>query len=372
MQQESTVRSAAGARPRIAILRTRPETVLDDVGRLMEMAGYRSHLPKDSDLSLKVNITWHKWFPGCSTTPWQLEGVIRRLLADGYETARINCAQNSTVVVDTRVGEVNNRLKPVLAKHGIRTIYLNDPDAEWIPYRPKGKMLVLDKVYPKGIRVPRSLIGESVIHLPTVKTHVFTTITGSMKNAFGGLLHFQRHWTHAVIHETLVDLLMIQKEIHTGIFTVTDGVFCGDGPGPRAMRPHIKNVLLAGADSVAIDAVQAKIMGFDPLTIPFIRIAHEKGLGVGDIRGIEIVGEDISAMNFGFHGSENTFASRGQKAIYHGFLKPLEHFLLRSPVVPWSYAASKLYHDAYWYNVVGKRRIRGILDTEWGRLFQRY
>ena len=37
-----------------------------------------------------------------------------------------------------------------------------------------------------------------------------------MKNAFGGLLNFQRHWTHSVIHETLVDLLSIQKEIHPG------------------------------------------------------------------------------------------------------------------------------------------------------------
>ena len=32
-----------------------------------------------------------------------------------------------------------------------------------------------------------------------------------MKNAFGGLLNERRHWTHPVIHETLVDLLLIQK-----------------------------------------------------------------------------------------------------------------------------------------------------------------
>ncbi len=364
--------AGSGRRPRVAVIRTRPETVLEDVGRVMELAGYQEHLPKDRDLSLKVNITWHKWYPGCSTTPWQLEGVIRRLFADGYDVKRMNCAQNSTVVVDTRVGEVNNKLKPLLAKYGIRTIYLNDEGAEWIQYEPKTKMLVLDKVYPDGIKIPKSLIGESVIHLPTMKTHVFTTITGSMKNAFGGLLHFKRHWTHSVIHETLVDLLAIQKEIHTGIFTVTDGTFCGDGPGPRAMRPHVKNFLLAGADCVACDAVQAKMMGFDPLSLPFIRLAHEAGLGVGDVRELDIVGEDISGVNFGFHGAENTLASRGQKAIYHGILKPFENLLLRSPIVPWSYMASKLYHDAYWYNLVGRRRIRPMLRTEWGELWQRY
>ena len=55
-----------------------------------------------------------------------------------------------------------------------------------------------------------------------------------MKNAFGGLLNEHRHWTHPVIHETLVDLLMIQKKIHRGIFAVMDGTFAGDGPGPAA------------------------------------------------------------------------------------------------------------------------------------------
>ena len=86
-----------------------------------------------------------------------------------------------------------------------------------------------------------------------------------MKNAFGGLLNEHRHWTHPVIHETLVDLLMIQKKIHRGVFAVMDGTFAGDGPGPRCMVPHVKNVLLASADQVAIDAVAAKLMGFDPM-----------------------------------------------------------------------------------------------------------
>ena len=76
--------------------------------------------------------------------------------------------------------------------------------------------------------------------MPTVKTHVFTNLTGAMKNAFGGLLNHKRHWTHSVIHETLVDLLKIQKEIHPGIFAVSDGTLAGDGPGPRAMRWHQK------------------------------------------------------------------------------------------------------------------------------------
>ena len=86
---------------------------------------------------------------------------------------------------------------------------------------------------------------------------IFTTTSGAMKNAFGGMLHEHRHWTHPVIHEALVDLLMIQKRIHRGLFAVMDGTFAGDGPGPRCMVPHVKNVILASSDQVAIDAVAA-------------------------------------------------------------------------------------------------------------------
>ena len=139
--------------------------------------------------------------------------------------------------------------------------------------------------------IPKRFIGENIIHLPTVKTHVFTTTTGAMKNAFGGLLNEHRHWTHPVIHETLVDLLMIQKKIHRGVFAVMDGTFAGDGPGPRCMMPYTKNVILASADQTAIDAVAAKLMGFDPMSIKFIRMAHDLGLGCGDPREIEIVGD---------------------------------------------------------------------------------
>ena len=58
---------------------------------------------------------------------------------------------------------------------------------EWTHYEPKAKMLVLDKIYAEGIQIPKRLIGSNIIHLPTMKTHVFTKVTGAMKNAFGGL-----------------------------------------------------------------------------------------------------------------------------------------------------------------------------------------
>ncbi|MDO8684278.1 MAG: DUF362 domain-containing protein [Armatimonadota bacterium] len=358
------------ARSKVAVLKTSPESVVEDYGRLMEMAGFQEHLPKDKDTILKINISWHYYYPACSTTPWQLDGVTKALLDAGYKN--LIPAQNRTVVVDPKAGARNNHLESVIEKYSLEFKYLYEPGVKWVKYEPKTPMLVLDKVFPDGIYIPDIFIGKNAVHLPTVKTHVFTTMTGAMKNAFGGLLRENRHWTHSVIHETLVDLLAIQKDIHPGLFAVTDGTIAGDGPGPRAMVPHIKNYIIASADQVAIDAVSAKLMGFDPLSLKFIRLAHEAGLGCGDVKELDIVGEDISDVNFHFHANQETFASRGQKLIYHGPLKPLENLLLRSPLAPWSYYASRLFHDGYWYPFVGKPRVKKILETEWGKLFERY
>jgi uncharacterized protein (DUF362 family) len=360
------------SKSKVAVLRTTPETVVEDYGRLMRLADYTRHLSKEHRTALKINISWHYWYPACSTTPWQLEGVVKTLLDDGYERDRIFGAHNRTVVVSSYKGERNNKQKPVLDKYGIENVHLYEPQEEWVRYEPKGEILALDKVFPKGLHIPKRLMGCNVIQLPTMKTHVFTTMTGAMKNAFGGLINEKRHYTHGVIHETLVDLLTIQKELNPGLFAVMDGTFAGDGPGPRCMVPHVKDYILASADLVAIDAISAKMMGFDPLSLRFIRIAHEKGLGCGDPREIEIAGEDISGVNWHFTGTQNTFASRGQKLIYWGPLKPLEKLLLRSFLTPWSYLASVLYHDFYYMACKGRSRIKEARNTTWGRLFQQY
>ena len=355
---------------RVAVLKTTPLTVLDDIQKIMVMAGVEQALPKNVTTGFKINISWQTWYPACSSTPWQLEGAIRTLQGLGYND--LLGIHNDTVVVDTSVGEENNKHRFVTDKYGVPCLYLYEENFEWIRYEPKRPFLVLDKVFPEGVYIPKALVGKNIVHLPTVKTHVFTTITGAMKNAFGGLLHRNRHWTHSVIHETLVDLLMIQQDIHPGIFALMDGTFAGDGPGPRAMRWHEKNILLASSDQVAIDAVSAKLQGFDPLSIPFIRIAHEMGLGVGDPRQIKIEGYDIEQESPWNFVQEDTFASRGQKMIYHGPLKPFEKILLQSPLVPWSFFASNFYHNVYWYPFVGRKRVAKALETPWGQLFASY
>ncbi len=132
---------------KVAVIKTTPATVLDDIEELMKLAEFRYALPKDIQTGLKINISWQTWYPGCSTTPWQLEGVIKALQKEGYED--LVGVHNDTVVVNTEDAEINNKHKLITDQYNIPCLYLYNEDFEWIEYKPKRPLLVLDKVYPK-------------------------------------------------------------------------------------------------------------------------------------------------------------------------------------------------------------------------------
>lgn len=354
---------------KIAVLFTSPGNVIQDYQKLMHMAEYEKILSKDIDTLIKLNLSWTKYFPACSSQPWQVDGVLQTLLNDGFPKDRIIPIENRTVVTHPIKGARNNLWSPILERMELNFVPLTE--VEWVKYPFKEKLLRLNEIFPEGIEIPKMFIGKNILHLPTVKTHGHSVTTGAVKNAFGGLLKEVRHYAHKYIHEVLVDLLIMQKELHPAVFAVMDGTVCGSGAGPRTMIPEIKNILLAGADSVAVDAVAAKIMGFDPLEIPYIRMAHDRGLGCGDMREMEIVGEDISALDFHFK-SKRSFVIWGDQMIRKGFLRPFEKILLHSPLLFWAPLASNIYHDWMWYPTIGNSRIRRFMKTEWGKLWKTY
>jgi len=357
---------------KVAVIKTKPETVLQDIARLMELAGFRQSLDPQKTTILKDNISWHYPFPGANTTPWQLEGVIRALQAAGYKD--LSCVQNKTVVTDTFKGEDLNRYLPILKDHGVPVLYnFKGPDMKWVPYVPKARMLALDKIFPEGILVPDYFFGRNIVHLPTVKCHIYTTTTGAMKNAFGGLLNTKRHYAHSWIHEVLVDLLAIQQEIHSGLFAVMDGTTAGNGPGPRTMFPVIKDYMLASSDQVAIDAVSAHMMGFDPMSIKYIRLAHEQGLGCGRFEEIDLLGDDVRQENWNFKVGKNLVKRVGGDLIWFGPLKKMQKFFFHTPLVHLFILASEIYHDYLRWPLKDRFTFeKWKKETAWGRLFQKY
>lgn len=354
---------------KVVVLKTSVERVLEDYKKLLHLLDYQKFISKEEDTLIKLNLSWTKYFPSCSSQPWQLEGVVKTLKEDGFREEKLFPVENKTVVTDPIKGAVNNRWMPVLKKYGLNFNSL--PEAEWVKYEFKEKLLRLPELFPEGIEIPKIFIGKQIIHLPTLKTHGHSITTGAVKNAFGGLLKEVRHYAHKYIHEVLVDLMIMQKELHPGILAIMDGTVCGDGAGPRTMVPVIKNYILGSVDSVALDAVASKMMGFEPLQIPYIRLCHERGLGVGDLKEIEIIGEDISSVNFGFK-AKKSFVIWGDQLLRLGPLRFLEKIALKSPLSFWAPIASNFYHDLLWYPLIGRARINRFKKTEWGKLFERY
>jgi uncharacterized protein (DUF362 family) len=357
---------------KVAILRTTPETVLADYQHLCELAGMKEALDPSATTILKDNISWHLLYPSSNTTPWQLEGTILALKGAGLND--LVDVHNKTVVTIADLGDRFNKFGPVLAKYGIPIKYNFKPeDMTWVEYRPKAKMAVLDRIFPQGIYIPDFFMGKNIVHLPTVKAHSYTVTTGAMKNAFGGLLNVNRHYTHTWIHDTLVDLLAIQKEIHTGVFATMDGTTAGSGAGPRTLVPYQKDVILASADQVAIDAVAAQMMGFDPLQIQYIVHATARGLGQGNPREIEVVGmPELADERWGFKVGVNLGTGTGM-LLWRTPLKVFQKLLFHTPIVNVFIFASETYHDRFWYPVYGRKVVdQWLRASPWGRLFQQY
>jgi uncharacterized protein (DUF362 family) len=359
------------AKSKVAVLKVRPETILSDIGRLCELAGLRAALDGTRPTIVREQLAWHYPLPAANTTPWQLEGTLIALRDSGFTD--VSLVQSESVVTDAAKGEDLNHYLPLVERYQVPVLYNFKPaDMKWLEYRPKARLHALHKVFPGGIFIPDYFFGKNVVHLPTMKCHAFATTSGAMENAVSGLLDTKRHYTQSWIHRTLVDLLAIQKEIHAGLFAVMDGTTAGNGPGPRTLLPVVKDYVLASQDQVAIDAVAAKMMGFDPLSIEYLNVAHEDGLGVADPRDIEIVGADITHESWGFSVGENV-ASKVGEALWFGPLKGLQNLLFRTPLVNVLALGSEVYHDRYrWPRKEQQVFADWQTNTAWGRLFEAY
>lgn len=145
--------------------------------------------------------------------------------------------------------------------------------------------------------------AEAVVNLPKLKTHALTTFTGAVKNLYGVIpagLRTRFHGEHPkpqAFAQVLVDIFSAVRPT----LTVMDGIVAMEGAGPANGTPRTLGLIIASPDAVAVDAVAQAIIGLAPLRVWTTRLAHERGLGTGDLREIEILGErleDVRARDF--------------------------------------------------------------------------
>ena len=99
----------------------------------------------------------------CSSQPWQVDGVLGKMIADGFSRDRLLPIENKTVVTNPREGCRNNRWEPVLARHGVTFTPL--PEVEWQVYRFTSPLLKLNDIFPEGIQIPAIYPGRQILHL---------------------------------------------------------------------------------------------------------------------------------------------------------------------------------------------------------------
>jgi hypothetical protein len=139
------------------------------------------------------------------------------------------------------------------------------------------------------------------------------------------------------------------------------------------MRPETKNIILASADQTAIDAVSAKLMGQEPMSLKYLRLAHEAGLGVADPSEIEIVGDvEAAAQDWQFKVGKSFHSFLGWLSWY-GPTRHIQKLIFHGPLAALTYPFSEIYHDYYRWPLRERRAYETWRrESPWGNLFETY
>lgn len=174
--------------------------------------------------------------------------------------------------------------------------------------------------------------ADVLVNVAKLKTHGLTVLTGAVKNVFGcipgiqkGLFHVKAAEDRETFAQMIVDLCRaVNPAVH-----VVDAIVGMDGEGPNNGTRKPIGAVLASSDPVALDAVSAALVGVDPLSVQTTRLAHEQGLGCGDLSGIEMRGtplDDLEVHDFRLSSGTNEWGR-----IPHPIRQMLRRQLIPSP-----------------------------------------
>jgi len=327
-------------------------SVQDSVTEAMELARWREFIPQGVDVALKVNLGWDLFLPGAVTGPWVLEGVIQTIRD---HVGKIFVVESDQVVVDVEKALRQTRIDKVCERYGVQWVNMTGMEMRTV-HLPDGLAL-------KEIRVPEILLRTHLITIPTIKTHNKTTITGAIKNQWGCLPKL-RHNYHLVLNDALADINNAARPR----FAVMDATVGLEGNSPKSGRPRVVDRVLASGDFVALDAVVAKILGFDPHVIQHIQNCHRLNFGIGQLERIDVVGDDNLSLNLQFEPAKHNLVSWLELALRKSFMKWL---FFDTPVFPICCWGARMWYYGWYYLIKGKRlRDQIVKGTPYGKQWQ--
>lgn len=311
----------------VALVRTRPETVLQDYARLLDLAGLTAPEEAREPLAVLLDLDpqMRTAMPAAASPPWQVEGVVRGLLAKGRPAEHLRVAA------------------PPAARGG------SEQESLW--------QSALSRCGPV-VSGPASAAFDTavqVLSLAALRTDRRLGLPGCLAT----LAAFLAPSTRPIPpYDRLIANLSSALRRRSGATVlggVVDAAICGAGPDASSLRPVALHLLLAGRDPLAVDAVAAWLVGLDTTRLPLLQAAVAAGLGCGDPARIGLVGdtgEDLPRLDLmqaaRFSCSRVVGRAGGRFAFFGLTLRP-----------PWA--------------VFQARRVRQRhAETAWGRLQHHY
>jgi uncharacterized protein (DUF362 family) len=251
----------------------------EPVFKALDSVDYKSAIAGSDRILIKVNFICEKtWDTGATTDPIVVEAIINKLQDLGVA---VSVVESDATITSADKASVKSGMKEICERNNVDFVNLRHLKDRVELSIPNGEAL-------QNITVPRLVVESSVISAAKLKTHISTTVTLGLKNMFGILPDKFKGKYHGMgISNVIVDINAAIKPV----LTVVDGFVGMEGNGPIDGDPVQMGLIVAGRDTVAVDATCCRIIGFDPHTIKHIRRAHERGLG--EIDDLEVIGESI-------------------------------------------------------------------------------
>ncbi|KKS44783.1 MAG: hypothetical protein UV07_C0003G0018 [Candidatus Azambacteria bacterium GW2011_GWB1_42_17] len=333
-----------------------PKSVFMAVRKAMELASWKKYV-QGKKLVLKVNVVWDRLYPSCTTTPMVIEGILKTILeSKKFEAKNIVIADTDTAAimhadVAFKVLGIENLAK----KYGVSVINLSQTDFKEVLFK---NALILHK-----LKISKVLLeADTIITVPVLKTHSYSTMTGALKNQWG-CIHDLRHNYHMVLNKAIADVNNFFKSRIT--FAVMDGLFGMEGQGPKTGTPRKIGYVFASPDRVSLDTAVAQVMGLDPQKIRHITYAKEVGVGTMDIK---VVGHKLPKFNFKTAEQSNIVMATEMWLRHLG--PKVEWFMFngKSPILPILRWSAKIYYDV-WYFLIGIKNAQKMMKTNYGKMW---
>ena len=287
----------------VALVEARPETIVEDYARVLGLAGLAETLG-DGPVALIPQTRPGGWFPGAGSPPWQLDGVLTWLESlNGRSFDGVGSTTGAPVVLPVSsaggpVGSSGWGRQEVLARHGALTAseHFRSPRS----FRAEPSLPGLETALPQGLGLPAGLRDRATLFLPVPSLQGRRAVLGTVDLMRALLAPGLRKVNGLAPEEIQADILRFARQALPGLGVVMDAVLWQLGGRPGARLPVARNILLAGGDPVAVDAVASRLAGRVPDQDPWFRYCREHDLGAVRESDIRLTGRgDLMDLDFG-------------------------------------------------------------------------